>query len=311
MSDEKNSGIEKVRSLFGWTAPPGPEFLRFKALAGLLPPSRPDSANALMLADLLKKNPDQVSWDEIRAGELALVAVMPTEMLQARFGSLMDEFETVTGRKPFAQDVFPYPPTTPAEWHAGVVSLMEDLAKFRRIKLMFERARSVVGMCFGCSLLAFGLSGFFYAAFNQDKTSDPTAGWQPLLFCGIAGAGFSVLSRLYGLRWSPRVTVQIEDMQALKKGLVINCFLSVAEGAVAAGGIYLLFTSGLLKGDLFPEFDMSGNSDPSIFKQFFATHPKSTTDVAKLLAWAFIAGFTERLVPDKLNRLAGETSDKT
>ena len=131
------------------------------------------------------------------------------------------------------------------------------------------------------------------------------------MFCGIAGAGFSVLSRLYGLRWSPRVTVQIEDMQALKKGLVINCFLSVAEGAVAAGGIYLLFTSGLLKGDLFPEFDMSGNSDPSIFKQFFATHPKSTTDVAKLLAWAFIAGFTERLVPDKLNRLAGETSDKT
>jgi hypothetical protein len=229
-------------------------------------------------------------------------------MLQARFGSLVEEYETVAGSKPFALGAFPTPPKTLADWRAGVMSLMDDLAKFRRAKLMFERARSVLGMCFGLSLLAFVLAGLFYADVAQKDKDSATAGWQPLLFCGIAGAGFSVLSRLYGLKWSPRITAQIEDMQALKKGLVINCLLSVAEGAVAAGVIYLLFTSGLLKGDLFPEFETTGSWEKSIFKQFFASHPKSTTDVAKLLIWAFIAGFTERLVPDKLNRLAGEAA---
>ena len=240
--------LTKLRTLFGWTASPEPEFLRFKAAAGVLPPLPADSANAPMLAELLKKDPKQVSWDEIQAGQIALVAVMPLETLQARFGSLADEYETVTGGKPFAHGTFQNPPKTIEGWRAGMVSLMEELAKFRRAKLMFERVRSMVGMCFGLPLLAVVVSGLFYAqvAF-MDPNSAPPALWQPLLFTGIVGAGFSVLSRLYSLAWSPQITAQIEDLQALKKGLVINCILSLSEGAIAAGVIYLLFTSGLLK----------------------------------------------------------------
>ena len=50
----------KLRTLFGWTASPEPEFLRFKAAAGVLPPLPNDSANAPMLAELLKKDPKQI-----------------------------------------------------------------------------------------------------------------------------------------------------------------------------------------------------------------------------------------------------------
>jgi len=307
-------GIRKVRELFGWSQSAKPAFLRFKAIAGILPPPLSGSAGALLLADLLRKDPGEVSWDEIDAGRIALVPVMPLQLLQADFGALAGEYETVTGSKPFASGTFPNPPTTEAEWRWGVVNLIENIAKFRSARLSFERARSLMGLCFGSLLFLLMVLGFFrvqHLASENQATAPPTTLWQAVLFAGIIGAGFSVLSRLYSLTWSPRITAQVKDQQALKKGLVISYILSLSEGAIAAGVMYLLFTSGLLKGDLFPAFkDATGDFGTAV-QRFLACQPNSTGDLAKLLAWAFIAGFSERLVPDKLSRLAGEASDET
>jgi hypothetical protein len=280
-------------------------FYVFRALAGLLPKLPTDSPNAPILAALLAKNPEDIIWDEIHAGELVLLAVMPLEMLQAKFGNLVDQYRTVTGGEPFARGTLLNPPKTREEWLAGVVTLMEELAKYRRSKLMFERCRSTLGFVFGLLLLLVFFAGFFWVQTGYNKI----VLWQPLLFTGLIGAGFSVLTRLYSLKWTPRVTAEIEDVQALKKGLVINCTLSLAEGVIAACVVYLLFTSGLLKGQLFPEFNDLKIEGTNIFARFIDYEPKDSTDVAKLLVWAFIAGFAERLVPDKLNRLAGSASN--
>jgi len=300
--------INGARSLFGWTASPESEFLNLKAKAGVYPPLPDDSANKPMIAEFLKKDAKTVTWTEIHAARIALVAVMPLDALETQYDSLVAEYIGVTGEKPFAHGAFPVPPKTIEGWRAGVISLMENLTKFRRTKLMFERVRSVVGLSFGLPLTALVIYAFWFVQKEQrvPSSTNPIPLWMPLLFTGLIGAGFSVLSRLYGLTWSPRVAGQIEDVQALKKGLVINCIISLSEGLIASAVLYLLFTSHLIGGKLFPEFGDPDSSQQFIFFRFLSSQPKEATDVAKLLAWAFVAGFSERFIPDKLKQLAGK-----
>ena len=252
--------LTELRTLLGWTASPEPEFLRFKAAAGVLPPLPPGSTNAPMLADLLKKDPKQVSWDEIQAGKIALVAIMPLEMLQARFGSLADEYETVTGAKPFMHGTFPNPPKKEEEWRAGVLSLIEDLAKFRRAKLMFERVRSMMGLSFGLFLFALVLSWGIYApVFSGDKTLGTHTLWQPILFAGLTGAGFSVLSRLFfGLDASAHRADR--RPAGFEKGLGDQLHI-VPRGRCDRGGCHLSSLHfGAVKGRSFPGVQRGGRS---------------------------------------------------
>jgi hypothetical protein len=299
--------ISFIRTRVGWLASPKPAFIRLKALAGSLPSVPAASTNAALLAQLLGQ--ENVTWEELDAARIALVAAMPVEQLVVQFETLQGEYKTITGELPSFEKPTSMAPEHLKQWQAIVLGLIENVARLRQTRLQFERVRSIVGMLFGGILFALILAGFVYVelAYNNRAIAPPSL-WQPLLFLGFGGAGFSVLSRLYSLSWSPQLARHTEDVQALKKGLVINCILSLAAGVIAAGAIYLLFASGLLRGSLFPEFPDVHPKDRSLFFDFLDYEPKTVTDVAKLFTWAFIAGFAERLIPDKLKQLAGEAN---
>ena len=121
---------------------------------------------------------------------------------------------------------------------------------------------------------------------------------------GMFGAFVSALRRLYSFQ----DIFPSERYQVLMKGTnwYIIAYSSIPPliGLIASTILYIVFASGMLSGDLFPKFKCKGE-DCSDFVEFLRNwKPEQATDYAKAIVWGFIAGFSERFVPDILNRLA-------
>src|SRR5258708_29013933 len=72
-----------------------------------------------------------------------------------------------------------------------------------------------------------------------------------------------------------------------------------------------IIMSGLVSGTLFPGFAKDPNVSPMTWFFLRLISPDKTSDFAKLLVWAFIAGFAEQFVPDTLDRLLQPRSPAT
>jgi hypothetical protein len=122
---------------------------------------------------------------------------------------------------------------------------------------------------------------------------------------GALGGFVSALRRLYAFQRIFPVNF-FQRRHKIDAYLIIYSMIPSLVGAIAAVTIYLVFASRLVKGDLFPEFKLSPlNPRPDDFQNFVANwQPVAPADYAKALVWSFIAGFSERFVPDLLERFA-------
>lgn len=120
---------------------------------------------------------------------------------------------------------------------------------------------------------------------------------------GATGAAVSTTMRLHQInpRHEPLLT-----WLSLERG---KAMLLVAPilGAVFGLLMLLFFQAGLVRGELFPKLDswqwMSGGVRSGTALCY--SHPCSAfSDIAKMLIWAFAAGWAERLIPDVINKLA-------
>ncbi len=119
------------------------------------------------------------------------------------------------------------------------------------------------------------------------------------LECGIIGGFVSIQQRLH--------TVGDEELGLLAESWY-SILLVPIYGGIFALVLYLIFLSGLIQGQLFPLFDMpvfhSPATDADIQALLNDTVPKSGGDFAKLLFWCFVAGFSERFVPQIIQRVS-------
>ena len=114
-----------------------------------------------------------------------------------------------------------------------------------------------------------------------------------VILCGVLGGLISMLRRLQAL---PPGTTPLFDTIALNAGQ-FGIGLAPIYGGIFAMVLYLVFLSGIL------DTVIASTAGNTVFPRFADATPKSTPDYAKLLVWAFIAGFAEQMVPDVLNRL--------
>ncbi|MFT4940247.1 MAG: hypothetical protein ACI88A_003299 [Paraglaciecola sp.] len=123
--------------------------------------------------------------------------------------------------------------------------------------------------------------------------------------CGIIGGFVSIQQRIRKVSNDELVLLTRSWFQIL----LVPIF-----GGVFSLVLYALFLSEIVSGDLFPEFAMpkpptSGPDDQFMLSLFTNTYPETGQDLGKFLFWSFVAGFSERLVPQIISKVAATASE--
>jgi len=116
--------------------------------------------------------------------------------------------------------------------------------------------------------------------------------------CGLLGGFVSIQQRLKKLG--------DEELELLSTSW-FQILLIPIYGGIFSLVLYVGFLSEIIKGPLFPIFSFLPFSAPmptseDLLKFLDQTYPASGQDVAKLLFWSFFAGFSERFVPQILEK---------
>jgi hypothetical protein len=128
---------------------------------------------------------------------------------------------------------------------------------------------------------------------------------------GICGAVVSTTIRLYKLdaRHEPLLT-----WLSLERGR-LSLYVTPFLGMIFASVLLLLLHAGILQGPLFPDFIVNGetslcwdNLHPRIPSH---TECSPYADISKIIVWCFMAGWSERLVPDVLDKLTRQAAEKS
>lgn len=123
--------------------------------------------------------------------------------------------------------------------------------------------------------------------------------------CGIIGGFVSIQQRLNKVTDEELVLLNASWFQIL----LVPIF-----GGVFALVLYLVFLSGIVSGDLFPAFAFPTQEgieegEDFMLRIFRETYPNSGPDLAKLLFWSFVAGFSERFVPQLISKVTSSVSE--
>ncbi|MDM8544432.1 hypothetical protein QUF90_25430 [Desulfococcaceae bacterium HSG9] len=90
---------------------------------------------------------------------------------------------------------------------------------------------------------------------------------------------------------------------------IIQVYVSPIIAGVFGCILYGVFVSGILRGALFPEFTGVEENFQSVFEIFNTIDPKSNQDSVKAIVWSFVAGFSEKMVPNIIDKIADDIKE--
>jgi len=158
----------------------------------------------------------------------------------------------------------------------------------KRLILMTLFALIVVALLFGVTLIFGKKFMVSWACFG----------------CGLIGGFVSIQQRLK--------KIGDEELELLSRSW-FQILLIPIYGGVFALVLYLAFLGNIVDGAMFPKFYVPEFAIPpsseDMKKLFTSTYPAAGVDFAKLIFWSFLAGFSERLVPQIISK-TGNSKEK-
>ncbi|UTW10255.1 hypothetical protein [Marinobacterium rhizophilum] len=130
-----------------------------------------------------------------------------------------------------------------------------------------------------------------------------------VILAGVLGSFVSALNRIY----SSRDIFPIRSYSVFLRGtstyLIAYSSIPALVGAISSTILYVVFASEIVVGPFFPGFSCKlGEGNCIEFQQFLTSwSPTDAQNHAKAIVWGFVAGFSERFVPDILNKVSRDS----
>ena len=123
--------------------------------------------------------------------------------------------------------------------------------------------------------------------------------------CGIIGGFVSIQQRIN--------KIDDEELSILAESWT-SILLIPVFGGIFSLILYILFLSNLIQSSLFPAFYIPEFSIPKVtvddIQRFLTeSYPKTGQDFAKLVFWSFVAGFSERFVPQIIQTISSKKDE--
>jgi hypothetical protein len=128
-----------------------------------------------------------------------------------------------------------------------------------------------------------------------------------VLLAGGAGGTMSLVQRIQSLPEVDPILLRLSGRGVVIQSLIIPPL----TGMIFAVVLYMMFIGKVVSADFIPKFtnppDPKSVTKGLTFDEFFiGTNPVDAVSYGLMIAWAFVAGFAERFVPDAIGRMTAQ-----
>jgi hypothetical protein len=233
------------------------------------------------------------TWESLYEAEQRLVVYLNDEEVEAEFARRAEEARHLGVKSVDALEA-QFAKQRGKEFNRTLFVALFDDVHFRYIKRSFDRkTRRDAGLLLngiGVFMLLVTLAGAISLAFEDGRNFLQFHHAAVVMFMGALGA---FLSRMISFQGS-MLAIDYDDLRNGYSGWTILVRLIV--GSFCAVIFYFFVAGNLVSGELFPGGSNGTRSTPTAI-----TFPD--VNFAKLMIWSTLAGFSERLVPERLTKL--------